>query len=117
MRYDTLSYPFTIFRGTVSEEYIFVPSDDGGGQDFTSVSFTAALKDRPGGTTLATFDVNPNVAPPGTTNTEGWIQIRLDDSTSITAGYHRGVWSLTVDLDGANPYVVAAGPVDIVSLI
>lgn len=117
MTYDILVTNITIIRSLVHEHYTFVPDSTGAGQDFTGATIAAVMKDKPGGTTLATFACTPNVAPPGVGNAKGWIQTRLDNSIVIPAGYTRGYWYLTVSLDTDNPAVVEAGIAEIMSLV
>lgn len=107
--------PITIYKGTVFEDYVYIPDEStGNGQDFTGYEFQAQLKDRPGGTLLATFTVTADVAPPGVDDTQGWVQITLDDSVSIAAGYYKGTWSLLAGAAATNPTLIAGGPVDII---
>lgn len=117
MTYDILVTNITVVRSMVFEHYTFIPDSTGAGQDFTGATIAAIMKDKPGGATLATFTCTPNIAPPGTSDTKGWVQTRLDNSTSIAAGYTRGYWYLTVSLDSDNPAVVEAGIANIMSIV
>lgn len=113
---NPLIMPLTVIRDVVYEDYVFIPSSDGiTGQDLTDYTLQAQICDRPNGTKLADFTCTASTPPPGISNPNGWVQIRLDDSVVIPTGYYRGTWSLLAGLDGANPFLVAAGPVEIVS--
>ena len=116
MAYESIVYPVTLYRGQVNEWYVFLPDTNGNPQDFTGVTLSAIVKDKPGGTTLATPTVTSDVAPSGLYASAGWIQMRVDNSVTIPSGYYRGTWTLTASLDTDNPSVIAAGPVEIVSL-
>ena len=111
-----LVMPLSVFRGLSFTDYVFIPSPDSDlGQDLTDYTLLAEVRDRPGGTLLATFSLTKDTAPPGVQNGAGWVQIYLDDTdtTAIPAAYSRGTWSLLAGLSGVNPEVIAAGSVEI----
>lgn len=107
--------PIEIFRSTVFEHYVYIPSvtAPGTGQDLTGYTFKAELRNKPGGTLLATFTTAANSPPPGYHLAQGWVKLSLDDSVVIPTGNYRGTWSLLASPTANNPYVVEAGPAEI----
>ena len=106
----------TIYRGVVFEHYVYIKDSAGRPQDFTGCTFSALLKDKPGGTTLATFEVNTDTAPEANVSSAGWVQVRLDNSVTIPSQQYRGYWYLTISRTSGNPTIVEAGMADIAAL-
>jgi len=112
---DYLVTSLNIIKGAAFEQFIFITDANGVAENLAADTLQAELRDRPGGTLLATFTCTTGTFPPYADNSQGWVKLTMADTvtTAIPTGYHRGTWALLMSESADNPTMVAAGPAEI----